>query len=460
MRTHAVTISACLLLASQAAQAQAIDLLQAWQGAVGNDRAYAVAEAGHGVTAPRQKQAAALWRPNLTLNAGAGYGRDNSDTRGAYFAGPGFGQSEDIAFSTSVNSGTTHNWALTATQPLYDPKRRAQQQQLLMSADQSDLEWGATRQSLMLGVAERYFDLALAQESLRVLQQQQQAMQKLAVEMRDRFQLGATPITDTHESEARLAAVEAQVLYAQMELETRRNILADTTGYAPEQLSALLPQRVSDSLLQKPLEQWLADAEGGNFDIRMKAIAGDLARQEAKKYALESSVKLDAIAQAGRDYISGSGDFGSASNAQTSGMIGLQVSVPLYTGGYRSAREEEAVQLADKADAEVALARQQAAQAIRATWLNLKAGSGRLQALTQALEASRLRLDATTLGHQVGDRTTLDVINAENDVASAELALMQAKVNQVLNQIRLAALAGKLDEEVLNIFNRDMLAGH
>lgn len=460
MRIQAVTISACLLLASQAAQAQAIDLLQAWQGAVGNDRAYAVAEAGHGLTAPRQKQAAALWRPNLTLNAGAGYGRDNSDTRGAYFAGPGFGQSEDIAFSTSVNSGTTHNWALTATQPLYDPKRRAQQQQLLMSADQSDLEWGATRQSLMLGVAERYFDLALAQESLRVLQQQQQAMQKLAVEMRDRFQLGATPITDTHESEARLAAVEAQVLYAQMELETRRNILADITGYAPEQLSALLPQRVSDSLLQTPLEQWLADAEGGNFDIRMKAIAGDLARQEAKKYALESSVKLDAIAQAGRDYISGSGDFGSASNAQTSGMIGLQVSVPLYTGGYRSAREEEAVQLADKADAEVALARQQAAQAIRATWLNLKAGSGRLQALTQALEASRLRLDATTLGHQVGDRTTLDVINAENDVASAELALMQAKVNQVLNQIRLAALAGKLDEEVLNIFNRDMLAGH
>ncbi len=71
-----------------------------------------------------------------------------------------------------------------------------------------------------------------------------------------------------------------------------------------------------------------------------------------------------------------------------------------------------------------------------------------------------MRLDATTLGHQVGDRTTLDVINAENDVASAELALMQAKVNQVLNQIRLAALAGKLDEEVLNIFNRDMLAGH
>ena len=460
MRFVAVTFSACLLLVSQTVRAQAIDLMQAWQGAVGNDPAYAVAEAGHGVTAPRQKQAAALWRPNLTLNAGAGYGRDNSDTRGAYFAGPGFGQSEDIAFSTSVNSGTAHNWALTATQPLYDPKRRAEQQQLLISADQSDIEWSAARQSLMLGVAERYFDLALAQESLRVLQQQQQAMQKLAVEMRDRFQLGATPITDTHESEARLAAVEAQVLYAQMELENRRGVLADATGYAPEQLAALLPQRVSDSLLQTPLEQWLAAAEHGNFDIRMKAIAGDLARQETKKYALESSVKLDAIAQAGRDYISGSGDFGSASNAQTSGMIGLQVSVPLFTGGYRSAREEETVRLADKADAEVVLARQRAAQTIRATWLNLKAGSGRLQALTQALEASRLRLDATALGHQVGDRTTLDVINAENDVASAELALMQAKVNQVLNQIRLAALVGRLDEEVLNIFNRDMLAGH
>jgi outer membrane protein len=460
MGIRAVTISACLLMGFHASSAQAIDLMEAWQGAIGNDRGYAVAEAGHGVVAPRQKQAAALWRPNVVLNAGAGYGRDNTDTRGAYFAGPGFGQSEDIAFSTSVNSGTTHNWALTATQPLYDPKRRAEQQQLLMSADQSDLEWNAARQSLMQRVAERYFDLALAQESLRVLQQQQQAMEKLAVEMRDRFQLGATPITDTHESEARLASIQAQVLYAEMEVETRKNILADTTGLSPEQLFALLPQRVSEELMQTPVEQWISEAESGNFDIRMKAIAGDLARQEARKFTLESSVKLDAIAQAGRDYISGSGDFGSASNAQTSGMVGLQVSVPLFTGGYRSAREEEALRLADKADAEMALARQQVAQSIRATWLNLKAGSGRVQALTQALAASRLRLDATTLGHQVGDRTTLDVINAENDVASAELALTQAKVNQVLNQIRLAALAGKLDESVLTVFNRDMLAGN
>ncbi|PKO25404.1 MAG: transporter [Betaproteobacteria bacterium HGW-Betaproteobacteria-8] len=459
MGIRVATTSSCLLLALYASSAQAIDLMEAWQGAIGNDREYAVAEAGHGVVEPRQKQAAALWRPNVVLSAGAGIAHDESNTRGVQFSGPGFGQSEDIAFSTSINSGTSHNWALRATQPLYDPKRRAEQQQLLMSADQSDLDWNAARQSLMLSVAEKYFDLAMTQESLRVLQQQLRAVERLTTEMQDRFKLGATPITDTHESEARLAAVKAQVLYAEMEVETRKNILADSTGLSPERLFALLPQRVSEDLLQRPMDEWIREAESGNADIRMKAIAGDVARQEAKKFTLESSVKLDAIAQAGRDYVSGHGDFGSASNAQTSGLIGVQVSVPLFTGGYRGAKEEEALRLAEKADAEMALARQQVAQAVRATWLNLKAGSGRVQALAQAAEASRLRLDATTLGHQVGDRTTLDVINAENDVANAELALAQAKVNQVLNQIRLAALAGKLDESVLTIFNKDMQSG-
>lgn len=456
MRLRLVSVSACMMMAFYASSAQAIDLMGAWQGAIGNDREYAVAEAGHGVTAPRQKQAAALWRPNLVLSAGAGIAHDQSDTRGAQFAGPGFGQSEDIAFSTSINNGTTHSWALKATQPLYDPKRRAEQQQLLMSADQSDLEWSAARQSLMLSVAEKYFDLAVAQELLRVLQLQMQAVERLSTEMQDRFKLGAAPITDTHESEARLAAVKAQVLYAEMEVETKKNILADSTGLSTEQLFALLPQRVSEDLMQRSMGDWISDAESGNFGIRMKAIAGDVARQEAKKFTLESSVKLDAIAQAGRDYMSGHGDFGSASNAQTSGLIGVQLSVPLFTGGYRGAREEETLRLAEKADAEMTLARQQVTQSVRATWLNLKAGSGRVQALAQAADASRLRLDATALGHQVGDRTTLDVINAENDVASAELALTQAKVNQVLNQIRLAALAGKLDESVLTIFNRDM----
>lgn len=148
-----------------------------------------------------------------------------------------------------------------------------------------------------------------------------------------------------------------------------------------------------------------------------------------------------------------SGDFGAASNTSRQQMIGLQLNLPLYTGGYRSAKLEESLRLQDKADAEIAQSQQQIAQQIRAAWLGLQIGTARLSALAQAVTASQARLDATRLGRQVGDRTTLDLLNAENDASSADLALLQARIDVLQNRLRLQALAGQLDETRLQTVN-------
>ena len=120
--------------------------------------------------------------------------------------------------------------------------------------------------------------------------------------------------------------------------------------------------------------------------------------------------------------------------------------MPLYTGGMRGAREQVAVHGIAKAQAQADRARQQVAQQTRAAWLGLTVGVGRVEALAQAVTASRARLDATRLGRQVGDRTTLDLLNAENDAARTELALLQARVGVLMDRLKLAALAGRLDE--------------
>jgi outer membrane protein len=85
--------------------------------------------------------------------------------------------------------------------------------------------------------------------------------------------------------------------------------------------------------------------------------------------------------------------------------------------------------------------------------LGLTVGAGRIAALAEALRANRARLDATRLGRQVGDRTTLDLLNAENDATSAELALLQARVALLMDRLRLSALAGQLDEAALQTVN-------
>jgi len=124
----------------------------------------------------------------------------------------------------------------------------------------------------------------------------------------------------------------------------------------------------------------------------------------------------------------------------------------------RSARQQEASRGIDKAQSQAARTSQLVAQQTRAAWLGLTVGTGRITALALALASSRSRLDATRLGRQVGDRTTLDLLNAENDAATAELTLLQARVELLMNRLRLAAVAGRLDEPWLQSVNAELQA--
>jgi len=444
-----------LALAAGAARAEPADgLFEVWRAAEQNDREYAVARAALQAALPKRDQATALWRPNVVASTTVGVTTQENDTRGVQFTAPGIGQSDGVAFSTSVHHGTSSRVAISAVQPLYNPERRARQRQLGLAVDMAEIDGQAARQALMLRTAQCYFDLALADESLRVLRLQEAAVRRAFDEAQDRFKLGSVPVTDTHEAAARLAAVRAQVLAAAADLQVKRSVLADSTGLPGASLAAKLPAGRYDALPPRPLDQWLADAAAANLPTRSSGLAADLARQEAARYSVRASVAVDLVAQLSRDHLSGSGDFGSAGSNTTQRMVGVQLSVPLFTGGYRSAKADEAWRLVDKAMAQLDLSRQEAAQQVRTAWLQLDAGVLRLQALAEGLNASQARLDATRVGQQVGHRTTQDLLNAENDHAAARLALLAARVGQAMQHLQLKAAAGALDEAALQALDR------
>jgi len=463
---------ALLALACSAPAAWATDLLQAWQAAEQHDRSYAVARAAHASAQPRRDQATALWRPNVALAAAAGVGTNDNKMRGAQFSTPGLGTSNGVDFSTSVHGGTATRWALQASQPLYNPQRRAQQQQLGLQAEQADVQWQAAQQALVLRTAQHYFDVAVAQEALAVLALQLDAVQRVAAEAQERYDLGSAPITDVHEARARLAALRAQQLAAQSDLDVKRRQLADSTGLAGAALTVQLPGVASASRTTsatrttstaaapslRALDAWQQDALATNPDIRLQTLALDSARLEAQKHSRRAAASVDLVAQAGQDRLHGSGDFGSASNKNLSAMVGVQLTVPLWSGGMRSAKEEEALALQSQAEAQLEATREQVAQQVYAAHLGLSVGAERVQALTEALAASEQRQDATRLGREVGDRTLLDLLNAESDTASTRLALAQARSHLLLEHLRLAQLAGQLDEGTLRAVNQALVA--
>ena len=431
----------------------AADLVDAWRAAQIHDPEFAAAQAARDAGQARREQGASLWRPTLQLSGAVGVGTNETSTSGARFSAPGFGTVDGASFDTSVTQGNLWRWSLQARQPLINRERDANRRQLELSADAADLEWRATQQALMLRVAERYFDAGLAAEALRVQRRQQDAVERALTEVRDRFKLGDVPVTDTHEAAARAQAMRAEVLAAESALQLKRSALADTTGWSDAQMQSLplpdgaVPQDVA------ALPQWLAEVRSSNLQLRLLAANSEVARQEAAKHGAMAAPSLDLVAMAGQDRLSGSGAYGSAGNGLNNSMIGVQLNVPLYTGGYRSAREQETLRLADKAVADTDRHAQQVAQATRAAWLGLTVGASRLSALNEALRATRARLDATRLGRKVGDRTTLELLNAENDAAVAELAAQQARVALLLDRLRLAGLAGQLDESLLRTVN-------
>lgn len=427
----------------------------AWRAAQRADATLAVARAARDAVAPRADEAAGLWRPTVTARATAGLATAEQSTRGARFATPAFGESTGVAFDTSTVGGAATRWAVTARAPLVSADLTARARQLGLSVDQATIEWQAARDDALLRLAERYLGAALAQESLAVVETQLGAVTRTATEVQDRFRLGDVPVTDTLEARARLAALRAQRAAADGERSVQRHGLAVLVG-TPE--PALAPRLPTGRTLPPPppLAEALAQAERAHAPVRARELAIAVARAEAERWAPGRGWSVDVVAEAGRDRIAGSGAFGGgASFAVSQQLVGVQVSVPLYTGGVREARRAEAVLQVARAEAELAQAREAAREQARAAWTRLSAAGERLTALEDAASASAARLEATRLGQQVGDRTTQQLLDAELAAAEARLAVAQARVAWWLDRLRLAAVTGTLDEGLERALDAD-----
>src|SRR5690606_34736439 len=191
---------------------------------------------------------------------------------------------------------------------------------------------------------------------------------------------------------------------------------------------------------------WLARAARQNTQLQLAQTRQQGVEQELRKTSLPLAPTLELVASHGREKLSGDADVGSASYSAEQSMVGLQVSIPLYTGGMRSARQDEARARLAEAEAELDHGRLLVARQTRAAWLALSVGREQAQALAAAAEASQARLAATRIGRKTGERSTQDLLDAENAAAAAELELAQVRATLFLQELRLAALAGQLDE--------------
>ena len=383
------------------------------------------------------------------LSASAGKASNETKTAGAQFSAPSMGMFNQTAdFNTSISNGTMTQWAVSAKQPLYNPARRAQSQQLKLGAQITDLQRQGAEQALIVRTAERYFDAQLAQQKLQLLSAQLKSTQSSTEEAQYRFDIGNRPITEVYESQAQLAEIQAAHYGAQSDLQIKLQRLQDAIGHIPAALPNAVQLRQPLPKLE-PLAVWQTKAQQNNIELQMQALAVRNAQAKAQEYALGASASVDLVGQIGRQKLSGDGDYGSAKNQQNNSMIGVQLTVPLYTGGYNSAKYQEAQAALKKAQIDLQRTQEQVAQNVNAAWLGAQTAQLQVSALSAALKASAARLDATKTGQEVGHRTVLDVLNAQNQNTQVRINLESAKQQYVMSRLRLGALVQALDEGMI-----------
>ncbi len=429
----------------------AADLLEVWQAAKGHDPEYLAAQSDKSAGDARRQLGDTLLRPSVNFIASAGIVNENSTTTGAQVSMPGFGTFNGANFNTSINYGARTKVAIQASQPLYDRELTAQKTQLQLSADVTDMGVIAADRTLVLQVAENYFEALKSQAIINLLIEQQNAVSSTYSEINKRHDLGDASKIDLQETAEQVEAVKAKLLNVQLAYKNDLLMLTELTG-KNFTINSLEGNFNSASISAGNVSEWIGKAKLQNPQLKMLALQEQVKLAEIEKYNSNLSPKVNLIAQIERDEVNGYGDFGSASNTTSNNMLGVQLTVPL-TDGYRSAKKDEAYHLAEKAKQEYEHASLAIEKQINSTWSAINTGKDRIDSLSRMVALSKDRLEATQKSHRQGSRTTLELLGAQSDYISSKLFLLEEQINLILNRIRLSSIVGEESEQDLIMAN-------
>ena len=459
MRTYALAWAVVAVMAVSAAAAGEVNLGAAWQAAQQHDPAFAAARAQWDAGRTQDQQARALWLPSLSATGSAGRGALDSHTSGAAFAAPGFGSTTDVDFQTSITGGTATRWSVMAEQPLFDAARLAGARELKAGARMAAEQYRAARQDLILRTARSYFDVLNAAAQVETLERLRAAAERTGAEAQARYDAGDIPVTDMREAQAMADAIGVQQLEARNTLALAQAAFSDLTGLDAGNLARVQAGTGADAPAPEGLDTWTRRALAGSPLLAQQRLAQERAAADVGRYGVLTAPRISLVAQAGRESLRGDGDFGAANVTGRQASVALQASVPLFTGGMRSAQRHEARALERRASAELDGAGQQVQQGTRAAWLSLTTAAARVQALQRLHASAASRLDATRTGVEAGGRTTLELLGAEGDYLRAEADLLRAQTQWLLAGLELAAVAGELDGAEVASVDEHLAAG-
>ena len=371
-------------------------------------------------------QARAGLRPQLDVTASATYSRSDTDTFGVVESD---GAGVSIGLSQTLWSGGRIGHGISAAEANIMAGRE----------NLRDIE-----QTVLASVIQAYADVIRDSEILQIRQSNLGVLGRQRDESSARFEVGEITRTDVAQSEARLAQSEADLANAQAQLSVSRAVYAAVVGQAPGDLAPMpvLPNLPTD--FDSALDVALQDNPG------VRAAGYSLQAAEANVAAARAEYMPSARLTA--SYGGTSNDIGRPGDIvdNTRLQAGASISVPLFTGGLNSSRVAQARERANVAQINVEGERRRTLQSVSTAYAQSLSARSTLTAGQEAVRAATVAAEGVRQEAQVGLRTTLDVLNQELELRSAEVTLASARRNEYVAQANLLAAMGRLEGQDLD----------
>ena len=353
----------------------------------------------------------------------------------------------------SSRSSNSVGVGVSGRQPLFNRANGFTVDQAKKSLDVSRADLETAEQDLIVRVAQAYFDVLGAQDTLGTTRASKAAISEQLASAKRNFEVGTATITDTREAQARFDLATAQEIAADNDLLTKRIALDQLVGRSGVSPSQLAVPVALPAVAPANVDTWVGNSNTQHPLVRKAVLGLDIAKLETEKARAAHLPTVDAVGSVNSSRLTGSSSTG-LPGLTNGASIGLQLNMPLYAGNSIQNRVKETLVLEEKSSNDLEAARRGVAQATRQAYYGVQSLTAQVKALEAAESSSKLALEATQLGYKVGVRVNLDVLNAQTQLFTTRRDLAKARYDVLLGSLRLRQAAGQLKPEDVSAVNQ------
>lgn len=437
------------VLINNVAYAKQLDLIEIYNKALSYDALLSSVKFENQATQELISQGRSLFLPSITANAS--YDENDNERK---ILTPSISGNDLLSGKKADFHG--YDYGITIRQPLFNYGAFQQYKQILSQTSLSQKKLLLAQQDLMYRVTLFYFEALMARDQIDLLNAQKKAIDEQLLESKARYEAGLISITDVNEAQTKASLIDAQQITATQKYRIKQRQIETLTGEYPKSIKGI---NMSIDFVEHTdiVEKWISLALENNLELQIKQDEINIADDEINIRRSDHYPTIDAIASRSRNWDKGGFPYGDTPNRGSrsfSDTLGVQINIPIFSGGLTSSRVREAQKLKLKTVQDSKYLSRQVELKVRENYLNLKANFAEIKAYQQALDSSKLQVDSTELAFQEGLRNSVEVLLAQQVLFNAKSDLLKSRYDYLMNIINLKLSVGILALDDLEEINQ------